>query len=232
MPNFTNQNNNSQNSPAPSTSMLPSSATIGQSYNGYLKTLPDPMDDQFQGFSGVGTAQANLASIGATLQGSPNDSTAPTTLDESGNLVSVKGNTANVSTGKAAPQSQVLAGVDLSHYATNPTAFNTTSEIYNKASSMIKTPKDMDAYIKQYAPKSQVKASYIYQAAQSAGVDPLLVLAKLQDESMFGTKETPGSRNNPMNIGNNDRGNKVSFKNMQQGIAKGAQFLAQYKVSS
>lgn len=232
MTNFTNQNNNSSDSQAPSTSTLPSSSEIGQRYNGYLATLPDPMDDQFQGLSGVGTAQANLASIGATLQPSSQD--APTTLDEDGNLVSVKGPVANVTTKQPiqAPQKQVLAGVDLSHYATNPTAFATTSEIYNKASSLIKTPKDMDAYIKQYAPKSQVKAAYVYQAAQQAGVDPLLVLAKLQDESMFGTKETPGSRNNPMNIGNNDRGNKVNFKNIQQGIQKGAQFLAQYKVSS
>ncbi len=56
-----------------------------------------------------------------------------------------------------------------------------------------------------------------------------LMLALMQNDSMFGTTGLGKKSNNPGNIGNDDDGNMIFYPTMADGVAAVARQLARYK---
>lgn len=126
------------------------------------------------------------------------------------------------------PNSKVLAGVDLSKYATDPQHFQKVSTIYNSLPDF-KTADDINAHIKQIAPKSKITGDMVLNASKQYGIDPKLMVAIMRNDSDLGTLGLGAKTNNPGNIANNDRGNKFTYPNVNAGVVGVAKFLSEYK---
>ncbi|HAH23872.1 MAG TPA: hypothetical protein DCL77_08955 [Prolixibacteraceae bacterium] len=125
----------------------------------------------------------------------------------------------------------VINGFDISRYATDPAHEVKIAAIYEKIKNL-KTPEQLDAYIKKVAPGTPLRGDSIYKIANQQGVDPLLIAALMQNDSTFGTKGKGARTFNPGNVGNDDTGREVNFENWDTGVEAVAKWVNKNKSKS
>lgn len=125
--------------------------------------------------------------------------------------------------------SAVINGYDVSAYATDASY---EQKIQTILSGMIdfSTEADVDAYIQDIAAGSPVTGEMVYAAMNQYGIDLPLLLAIMQNDSMFGTKGIGASTNNPGNIGNTGSATR-SFGSWGEGVTAVALWLSQHRVA-
>lgn len=130
--------------------------------------------------------------------------------------------------------SGLIGGVDFSGaatstqpYATDPNYTTEIGGIYNVLKQNIPqaTTQNLDAYISIAAQKSPLTGQMIVNAANSYGIDPLLLTAVLNHESDFGT--TGQGSEGTYNPGNTQiNGQDIAYSSWQQGVNAAAGELA------
>lgn len=127
----------------------------------------------------------------------------------------------------------IVRGINIKSYATDPThevkIFMMTNQIPSEATS---TPEAITQYIKKRAPLSNIDGKMVASAAQAYSIDPALLLAIMQNDSLFGTKGLGAKTRNPGNVGNDDAGNIRRYKTWNDGVVAVAQWLAAHKVEA
>ena len=120
---------------------------------------------------------------------------------------------------------EIVAGYDITSYATDPTHGVKVEKIYSKI------PEVSDTYISKVAPNSPVKASTVIASANKYGVDPKLVLAIMVQDSTLGTKGLAVRTKNPGNVGNTDSGATRTYNSWDEGVDAVAKNLAWRKIN-
>lgn len=128
--------------------------------------------------------------------------------------------------------SKVVAGYDISSYATDPNHERSVATIYQRTP-QFKSPTDIDIVIRKVAPKSKITGSMIATAANTYGVDPKMVYAMMLQDSSLGTAGMGARNNNPGNIGQYDNLNRpvAGYRTLQDGVNAVAKWLSKKKVS-
>ena len=128
--------------------------------------------------------------------------------------------------------SKVVAGYDISSYATDPNHERSVAAIYQRTPQFT-TPTDIDLVIRKVAPKSKITGNMIATAANTYGVDPKMVYAMMLQDSSLGTAGMGARNNNPGNIGQYDNlGRPVAgYKTLQGGVNAVAKWLSKKKVN-
>jgi hypothetical protein len=129
------------------------------------------------------------------------------------------------------PKTYVIGGVDIAKWATDPKHEQKVTAIY-KSMPSFDSPRAVDAYIKDRAPKSRITGNDVWQAARKYGVDAKLLIAMMQQDSSLGTAGLGKKTNNPANVGNDDDGNIRRYRTMREGVEAAAKLLAKYKVKN
>lgn len=124
-----------------------------------------------------------------------------------------------------ASNKEIVAGYDITSYATNPKHGANVQSIYSSI------PSVSDAYIAKKAPNSPIKASDVIASANKYGVDPKLVLAIMVEDSSLGTAGKAVRTKNPGNVGNDDTGALRTYSSWQEGIDAVAKNLAWRKIN-
>jgi hypothetical protein len=121
----------------------------------------------------------------------------------------------------------VVNGYDISAYATDPLH---EQKIQNLISGMpgFTTPADMDAYIQSAAPGSPVTGAMVQNSATLYGVDALLMLAIMQNDSNFGMLGVGARTNNPGNVGNTGSEER-SYATWEDGVMAVAEWLSRHR---
>ncbi len=174
------------------------------------------LEDIVNALSGAGTAATGGQIIeygGKQYQVDQNGN-----FDPSRPLTSVGSGTKN-----AQIPNKVVAGYDLSTYATDPNHVNGIKSALSKIS-------DIPTYINK-VPNSPITANMIYSSANKYNVDPKLLTALLVQESSLGTKGRAVSTRNPGNVGNTDSGAKNVLPSWQAGVDAAAYQLARRKIA-
>lgn len=127
---------------------------------------------------------------------------------------------------------KVVAGYDISSYATDPNHERSVAAIYQRTPEF-KSPTDIDMVIRRVAPKSRITGSMIASAANSYGVDPKMIYAMMLQDSSLGTAGMGARNNNPGNIGQYDNLNRpvAGYRTLQDGVNAVAKWLSKKKVS-
>lgn len=125
----------------------------------------------------------------------------------------------------------VIAGVDTGSYATDP---NHAKAIRNIISLMqpMGGAQDYDSYIHKLAPKSPITGQMIANAATYDQLSPAevsLLIASMQQDSMFGTKGMARKTLNPGNVGNTGSKSRT-YKTWEDGVRAVANFIAQNRL--
>jgi hypothetical protein len=131
----------------------------------------------------------------------------------------------------APTDTDVVAGVDITKWATDPHHEEKVTRIFNDVSKLA-SPASIDNYIKSKFPNSRISGQDIWKTAENAGISPHLLLAIVQQDSSLGTAGLGKKTNNPGNVGNDDAGHKRRFASMQEGLRAAAALLAKYKTST
>jgi hypothetical protein len=139
----------------------------------------------------------------------------------------------NVSDQTTTPKG-VIDGIDISKYATDPDHEIKVEKIHDSLPT-VATSTDAQKYIdhlnSDYGHKIKVTGDMIYNAAKEYGVSMKLMIALMQNDSMFGTTGLGKKTNNPGNIANDDSGHKQYYPTMREGVRAVARQLARYKVA-
>ncbi len=143
----------------------------------------------------------------------------------------------SVSGGKeATAYPKILNGFNLDYYSTNPKEFGTVKEILEGVEELAiqDDPEAISRYILRRAPNSPVTGEMITSAAAKYGVGSpgvALMIAMLQDESMFGTLGRGAYTRNPANIGNFDNGENRYYPTVAAGVDALAEWLYDHRVA-
>lgn len=126
---------------------------------------------------------------------------------------------------------KVVAGYDISSYATDPNHERSVASIYQRTPPF-KTASDIDMVIRKVAPKSKITGQMVATAANAYGVDPKMVYAIMLQDSSLGTAGMGARNNNPGNIGQYDNlGRPVAgYQTLQGGVNAVAKWLSKKKV--
>ena len=126
---------------------------------------------------------------------------------------------------------KVVAGYDISSYATDPNHERSVAAIYQKTPPF-KAASHIDNVIRQVAPKSKITGQMVATAANTYGVDPKMVYAIMLQDSSLGTAGMGARNNNPGNIGQYDNlGRPVAgYQTLQGGVNAVAKWLSKKKV--
>lgn len=126
----------------------------------------------------------------------------------------------------------IVAGYDITNYATDPTHEKKVYDIYQKMQKLgtINDPTSLQAYIQYKVKNSPIKGNDVYDAAKQFGVDPLLVISLMQQDSAIGTTGKAVKTRNPGNVGNTDSGGTQVFKSWRDGVFAVAKNLSKRKV--
>jgi len=132
---------------------------------------------------------------------------------------------------KQAPK--VVAGYDISSYATDPNHERSVAAIYQRTPPF-KTAADIDMVIRKVAPKSKITGNMVATAASTYGVDPKMVYAIMLQDSSLGTAGMGARNNNPGNIGQYDNlGRPVAgYQTLQGGVNAVAKWLSKKRVNT
>jgi LysM repeat protein len=125
---------------------------------------------------------------------------------------------------------EIVAGHDITTYATDPNHGMRVQQIYNQIPS-IASASDVDRYIQRVAPGSPVRGQDVIASAQQFGEDPRLMLAIMQQDSSFGTQGLAKKTFNPGNVGNDDSGAENNLGNWSSGVRAVAQELSTRRLS-
>jgi len=127
---------------------------------------------------------------------------------------------------------KVVAGYDISSYATDPNHERKVATIYQRTP-QFRTASDIDSVIKTVAPKSRITGQMVATASSKYGVDPKMVYAIMLQDSSLGTAGMGARNNNPGNIGQFDNlGRPVAgYQTLQGGVDAVAKWLAKKKVN-
>ena len=139
---------------------------------------------------------------------------------QSRGLTSVGSDTNQATKGK-----EIVAGYDITSYATDPTHGIKVQKIYSNI------PEVSDTYISKVAPNSPIKANTVIASANKYGVDPKLVLAIMVQDSTLGTKGLAVRTKNPGNVGNTDSGATRTYGSWDEGVDAVAKNLAWRKIN-
>lgn len=124
---------------------------------------------------------------------------------------------------------------NIASYATDPNHEASVQSILNRIGKMT-SYEQMDNYIKQVAPNSQITGEMIGNASQKYGVSWETMMAIMQQDSNFGTAGAGARSFNPGNVGNTEKatstGQLVNFGNWQAGVDAVAKNLAWRKVEN
>lgn len=135
----------------------------------------------------------------------------------------------------AAPQPGVIDGIDITKYATDPEHEVKVEKIYSKIPD-VATSTDAQAYIDslktKYGHDIKVTGDMIEKASKTYNVSMKLIMALMQNDSMFGTTGKGRKSNNPGNIGNNDSGDIIYYPTMREGVNAVARQLARFRATS
>lgn len=151
----------------------------------------------------------------------------------------------------------VIVGYNLSGYATDPTHNKQVANIYKAISDAtqsvggVNDAQTAQAVINQLSPNSPITGTAIINTAQKYGVDPIMMLALIQQESMLGASNIAQKDNNfggltwttgydKTHIGAskgsprpaNEGGNYVRFDTVENGLNAMGQVLAARKVNT
>lgn len=127
---------------------------------------------------------------------------------------------------------KVVAGYDISSYATDPNHERSVATIYQRTP-QFNTPADIDKVIRSVAPRSPITGQMIATAANTYGVDPKMVYAMILQDSSLGTAGMGARNNNPGNIGQYDNLNRpvAGYQTLQGGVNAVAKWLSKKKVN-
>lgn len=125
---------------------------------------------------------------------------------------------------------EIVAGYDITSYATDPAHGKKVQAIYSKIP-QVNTAQDIDKYIQRIAPGSPVKGTFVINAAKQYGVDPKMLLAIMQQDSTLGTKGLAVKTFNPGNVGNTDNGSTKNYGDWNKGVLAVAKNLSWRKKS-
>lgn len=114
-------------------------------------------------------------------------------------------------------------------YATQKDHEKIVDQVYKKIESLPHDAKSIGEYIKKVAKDSELTGDMILKAAKEHGVDPRALLSILQVDSTFGTRGKGKRTKNPGNVGNDDSGRLVYYKDWQSGVSAAAKWLAKYR---
>ncbi len=134
------------------------------------------------------------------------------TSNDSESFSSVGSDTNQASKGKG-----VILGYDINSYATDPKHEQKIATLVNNIGD-VKTPIQIDSYIRKVAPNSPVKALDVMAASTTYGVPPTLILAIMQQDSSFGTAGKAVRTKNPGNVGNTDSGATQTYPSWRDGV--------------
>ena len=126
--------------------------------------------------------------------------------------------------------SAIVNGYDISAYATDPNHEKNIQAIID-GMPMLNVASEIDAYIQNLAPGSPVAGDMILAAANQYTVDIPLLLAIMQNDSMFGTLGIAVSTLNPGNVGN-DGTNTKTYPTWAEGVNAVAEWLSRHRVTA
>lgn len=129
----------------------------------------------------------------------------------------------------------VVAGYDISKYATDPNHEKSVAKLYSNLGSYdFSNPLEIDKAIKTASSTSPITGQMVLSAASQYGVDPKMVFAMMQQDSSLGTKGTGARNNNPGNIGQFDHltGAVKGYPTLQEGVNAVAQWLSKNKTQN
>jgi hypothetical protein len=130
----------------------------------------------------------------------------------------------------------IINGFDITKYATDPTHETKIASMTEFARHTIGSTdaNDIDKYITKRAPRSPLTGLMFILAARkyNLGDDGLfLMIALIQNDSMFGTVGKGAITCNPGNVGNDDAGNIQYFDTWQDGLNAVAEWLNRHRVT-
>lgn len=127
--------------------------------------------------------------------------------------------------------SNIIAGIDISKWATASNHEKVVQDTYNKISSLLNNIKNNDHLLElsinniiQNNPVvkkmggSPITAKMILRSAQKHNVDPAIIMAIAHVDSHYGTVGKGAKTKNPGNWGNDDAGNTKSFNTWEEGL--------------
>lgn len=139
----------------------------------------------------------------------------------------------------------VVAGVDISKWATEKSHEKIVSDIYKNIKTQI-SRLELSPYLLEFGINkliqnnpavkesggSPVTAKMILETASRYKIDPALIMAIAQADSSYGTKGKGSRGKNPGNWGNDDLGNIKTFETWDEGVDVIGRQLARYRDSS
>lgn len=125
---------------------------------------------------------------------------------------------------------KVIAGIDIEKYATNPIHEKLVEKQYNFLLRFFPNEDLLQEKISHLAPYSPITAKMIFDTAEKYRVDPWLIAAIIQIDTMYGTKGIGAKTHNPGNVGNDDEGNIKDWGDWQSGLDAVAEWLRKHRV--
>ena len=126
--------------------------------------------------------------------------------------------------------SAIVNGYDISAYATDALHEQKIQGIVTGMPLFAKV-KDVDQYIKNLAPNSPVTGKMVANASEEYNVDIPLLVAIMQNDSVFGTMGIGSRTNNPGNVGNTGTSTHT-YGSWQEGVSAVAEWLDGHRLSS
>lgn len=123
---------------------------------------------------------------------------------------------------------RLVAGYDITRYATLPTHEATIAKIYASIPE-IKDSLDADRWVHERAPSSPITGGMVVRASTEYNVDAKLLLALMANDSQLGTAGLGARTFNPGNIANRDDGHTFTYPSWEDGVRGVARWLAKHK---
>jgi hypothetical protein len=127
----------------------------------------------------------------------------------------------------------IVYGYNIKSYATDPTH---EMKIWRMSNFILKrlgkTPETtvLDVFMKKRAPQTPLTGTMILQASQEHDVPYFLIMALIQNDTMYGTKGIGARLKNPGNIGNDDAGHTRAYSTWYDGVEAVAKWVARHNV--
>jgi hypothetical protein len=128
-------------------------------------------------------------------------------------------------------------GFDIRKYATDSQhetkIASMTAFIYSKI--MIPTPHAIDVFIRQRAPQTPLTGQMFIDAKNKYAIGEMglfVLMALIQNDTMYGTKGIGAKLHNPGNIGNDDEGNTREYGTWENGVDAVAKWLDNHRVKA
>jgi hypothetical protein len=127
----------------------------------------------------------------------------------------------------------IIDGYDIRKYATDPTHEERIAGMVAYIKRRLGPhPSDekITKHIRYRAFKSEITGNMISSASTATNVPYYLIMALIQNDSMYGTKGIGAKTKNPGNVGNDDAGHKAYFDTWKDGVMAVAAWLKKHKI--